>query len=171
MIEYRYMSRLIIPLLRVAIIGAAICGLFGAIVVIPGTAAAEVERFPPYEPLAVPYATAAILAVACILVSLVAVWALLSLIRRDALFTDRAFPWVNLIIGCFAFATLLSAGVTVHLFFAEIPSPTDGMELLGALFTTVACTGLGGSFVLILLILRQLLRKAVRLRNEMAEVI
>jgi hypothetical protein len=170
-IETRYMSRLIIVLLRFSIAGAILFGLFGAAVVIPTTAADEVDGFPPYEPLQVPYTTAAVLALLSVLGALMATWALLSMVDRDAIFTPRAFVWVNVIIGCIAFATLISAAVSVHLLVAEIPTPDDGMELLSALLATGACTALGGVFVLLMLVMRQLLHKAVELNSEMAAVV
>src|SRR4051794_28741477 len=121
------MPRIVITLLRLSLAGAVLVGLFGAAVVIPTTAADEVDRFPPYAPYAVPYASAAVLALLCVLGALLAVSALLSMIERDAIFTPRAFRWVDVIIGCFALATLIDAGVTVHLAVAEIPTPDDGM--------------------------------------------
>jgi hypothetical protein len=165
------MPRIAVVLLRLAIAAAIPVGLFGAAVVIPTTAADEVDGFPPYQPLQVPYTTAAVLALLSVLGALLATSALLSMVERDAIFTPRAFVWVNVIIGCIAFATLISAGVSVHLFVAEIPTPDDGMELLSALLATSACTGLGAAFVLLMLVMRQLLHKAVELHSEMAAVV
>jgi hypothetical protein len=165
------MPRIIVVPLRIAIVGAFLCGVFAAAVVIPTTAADDVEAFPPYEPYAVPYATAAILALVCVLGTLVAAWALLSLANRDAIFSHSALPWVNVIIGCLGAATLLAAGVCVSLMFSDIPSPDDGMEVIGAVMASGACAALGGTFVLLLLVMRQLLQKATVLRVEMAEVV
>src|SRR6185312_8101497 len=107
------MPSLVIALLRAAIAGALVLGLFGAAVVIPTTAADEVDRFPPYAPLQVPYTIAGVLAVLSVLGALVATWVLLSMAHQDAIFSPRAFPWVNAIIGCGAFATLISAAVSL----------------------------------------------------------
>ncbi|MEU1870931.1 hypothetical protein RKD37_008163 [Streptomyces ambofaciens] len=166
------MHRLIIAALRAGIAAAVLLGLFGQIVVIPTTASDEVDRFPPYEPFAVPYATVAILGVACVQVVLGAVWMLLDMVERDAVFTPRAFRWVDTVIGATAAATLLALGVACHLAVAEIPAaPDDDMQLLGALGAAIACVGVGAAFALLVVVMRGLLSKATALRSELAEVV
>lgn len=165
------MNRFLIFALRAGVAAAILAGLFGQVVIIPGTAADEVARFPPYAPFAVPYVTIAILGVACVQVALVATWMLLSMVSRDAIFSARAFRWVDTIIGASVVATLLAIGVAVHLLLFPIPSPADGMEVLGALMAAVACVGLGTSFAMLVLIMRSLLRKATDLQTEMATVV
>ncbi|MXM65378.1 DUF2975 domain-containing protein [Streptomyces sp. HUCO-GS316] len=165
------MHQVFITALRVGIVAAFLFGLFGQIVVIPTTAADEVDRFPPYAPFAAPYVTVAIVGVACIQVALVAVWMLLTMVRRDAIFTPRAFRWVDIIIGASVVATLLALGVTGHLALADIPSPGDGMDLISALFAAAATVGVGASFAMLVVVMRSLLRKATDLQTEMAEVV
>jgi hypothetical protein len=165
------MPRIAITSLRIAIVGAILFGLFGALVVIPTTAADQVEQFPPYEPLQLPYTIVAVLALLSVLVAMGAVLALLSMVDREAIFTARAFVWVDVIIRSIAFSTLLAAAAAVHLSFASIPTREDGMEVLSAIFWTGACAGLGGAFVLLMLVMRQLLRKAVELNSELAAVV
>ncbi|CAL9667975.1 DUF2975 domain-containing protein [Streptomyces sp. enrichment culture] len=165
------MHRLFIAALRAGIAAAILLGLFGQIVVIPTTAADEADRFPPYEPFALPYATVAILGVACVQVVLAAVWMLLDMVERDAVFSRRAFRWVDTVIGATVVATLLAFGVAVHLAVAEIPSPDDGMQVLGALGAAVACVGVGAAFAMLVVVLRGLLSKATALRSELAEVV
>ncbi|MBQ0963225.1 MULTISPECIES: DUF2975 domain-containing protein [Streptomyces] len=165
------MHRLLIAALRAGIAAAVLLGLFGQIVVIPTTASDEVDRFPPYEPFAVPYATVAILGVACVQVVLGAVWMLLDMVERDAVFSRRAFRWVDTVIGATVVATLLAFGVAVHLAVAEIPSPDDGMQVLGALGAAVACVGAGAAFAMLVVVMRGLLGKATALRSELAEVV
>ncbi|MGH3379941.1 MAG: DUF2975 domain-containing protein [Actinoallomurus sp.] len=157
--------------LQLGIIAVFLAGLFGQIVVLPTTASDEVAQFPPYEPYAVPYVTVAIIGVICVQIALVAMWMLLGLVRHDALFSPRAFRWVDLIIGCSAACTVLAAGVTVHLLVADIPSPSDGMELIGAFGAAALGTGAGVAFIMLMVIMRGLLRKATQLQTEMAEVV
>ncbi|MCG0285534.1 DUF2975 domain-containing protein [Streptomyces sp. PSAA01] len=165
------MHRLFIVALRAGIVAAILAGLFGQIVVIPTTAADEVDRFPPYAPFATPYVTVAIVGVACVQIALVAVWMLLAMVRRGAIFTPMAFRWVDAIIGSAVVATLLAVGVTGHLALTDIPSPDDGMEVIGALGGAVVAVGMGVSFAMIMVIMRSLLRKATDLQSEMAEVV
>ncbi|MCK8681011.1 DUF2975 domain-containing protein [Streptomyces lichenis] len=165
------MHRLFIAALRAGICVALSAGLFGQLVVLPATAADEVDRFPPYAPLAVPYTAVAILGVLCVQVALVATWALLTMVERDAIFTSRAFRWVDVIIGSALVATVLAAGAAAHLAVAEIPSPGDGMDVLGALFAATGCAGVGAAFTMLVVVMKGLLRKATELRTEMAGVV
>lgn len=165
------MHRLFIAALRVGIASAFLFGLFGQIVVIPSAAADEVDRFPPYEPFAAPYVMVAIAGVACVQVALVATWMLLNMVERDAIFTPRAFRWVDTIIGASVAATVLAIGATGHLALADIPSPDDGMDVISALAAAVASVGVGASFAMLIVIMRSLLHKATDLQTEIAEVV
>jgi hypothetical protein len=164
------MSRYFIAVLRLGIVAVLLAGLFGQAVVIPVTAADEVERFPPYEPYAVPYVIVAILGVACVQIVLVAMWMLLGMVDRKAIFSPRAFRWVDVVIGATVAATLLALGVAGHLMFGAVPEPDD-MAMLGALGGAVVCAGAGAAFAMLVVILRGLLRKAADLEAEMAEVV
>ncbi|MFD4260375.1 DUF2975 domain-containing protein [Streptomyces sp. NPDC058534] len=93
------MHRLFIAALQAGIAAAILLGLFGQLVVIPTTASDEVDRFPPYAPFAAPYVTVAVVGVVCVQVALAAVWMLLGMVERDAIFTRRAFRWVDTISG------------------------------------------------------------------------
>ncbi|GFE19119.1 hypothetical protein Sgleb_71660 [Streptomyces glebosus] len=165
------MHRFYIAALRVGLVAVILFGLFGQLVVIPTTAADEVDRFPPYAPFAAPYVTVVIVGIVCIQVSLVAVWMLLTMVQRDAIFTPRAFRWVDTIIGCSLVATLLAIGVTGHLTVTDIPSPSDGMEVIGALAAAIASVGVGAAFAMLIVIMRSLLHKATELQTEIAEVV
>jgi len=164
------MSKIVIALLRTALAGAILVGLFAVVVIIPGAARDEVALHPGYAPYETLYVTTAILAVLSILVATAAVWMLLSMVGHDTIFTPKAFRWVDVVIGSTGIATLLAAGVTVHLLVSDVPDG-DGMQTLGAMFTTAACTGLGGVFVLLTIIMRQLLKKATTLESELAQVV
>ncbi|MFF9788885.1 DUF2975 domain-containing protein [Streptomyces nigrescens] len=165
------MHRVFIAALRAGIVAVILFGLFGQIVVIPTTAADEVDHFPPYAPFAAPYVTVAIVGIACVQVALAAVWMLLTMVERDAIFTPRAFRSVDTIIGSSIVATLLAIGITGHLALTDIPSPDDGMEVLGALAAATASVGVGASFVMLIVIMRSLLHKATELQTEIAEVV
>ncbi|MFB8415187.1 DUF2975 domain-containing protein [Streptomyces albidoflavus] len=165
------MHPILTTLLRAAVVVVLAVGLFGQVVVIPTTAADEAELFPPYAPYAVPYAVLAVLGVACVQVTLVAVWRLLGMARHGALFAPRAFRWVDVVIVSSVAATVLAAGVAAHLLVAEIPSPDGGMGVESALAATVTAAGAGASFAMVTVIMRSLLRKATELQQEMAEVI
>ncbi|MDQ0401817.1 DUF2975 domain-containing protein [Streptomyces sp. NPDC000349] len=146
-------------------------GEVGQLVVIPTTASDEVDRFPPYAPFAAPYVAVAVVGVVCVQIALGAVWMLLGMVERDAIFTRRAFRWVDTVIGAAAVATLLAVGVAVHLAVAETPSPDDGMELIGALGAAVVGVGVAAAFAMLVVVMRGLLRKATQLQSEIAAVV
>ncbi|TDC74230.1 DUF2975 domain-containing protein [Streptomyces hainanensis] len=165
------MHKYFIALLRAGIVIAVLAGVFGQLVVIPAAAADEVDRFPPYAPFQAAYVTVAIVGVACVQIALVAVWMLLAMVDRDAIFTSGAFRWVDVIIGAAGVATLLAFGVAGHLSLAEIPEPDGSMEVLSALAGATACVGLGAAFLMLVVVMRTLLRKATDLQAEIAEVV
>ncbi|MET9605273.1 DUF2975 domain-containing protein [Streptomyces sp. NPDC006512] len=165
------MHRFFITVLRGGIAMAILFGLFGQLVVIPTTAADEVDRFAPYAPYALPYTVVAIAGVACVQVVLAAAWRLLTMVERDAIFSSAAFRWVDTIIGAVVAATLLALAVTCHLTVADIPSPDDGMELISALAAATATTGVGACLVMLIVIMRGLLRNATSMKSELAGVV
>ena len=121
--------------------------------------------FPEVAYLVAPYSAAAILFIACGQVALFAVWRLLSQVDRGVIFTRGAVRWVNLIIGCAAVATLLSAGVTIHMLSFV---PGGGGPIIYYLgLCVVACV----AFVLLMVVMRGLLESAIADRTELDEVI
>jgi hypothetical protein len=164
--------RFLVILLQLGIVVVFAVGLFGQIVVVPTTGADAVEQFPPYAPYAAPYETVAIAGIACVQVALIAMWMLLALVRRNAIFSTRATLWVDVVIGCVVGATLLAAGVAVHLFLGSVPSPDDECASLFGLFGDAVLGAAGGvALVMFLVVMRSLLRQATRLQTEMAEVV
>jgi hypothetical protein len=93
------------------------------------------------------------------------------MVQRDAIFTQRAFRWVDVIIGASVVATVLALGVAGHLAVAEIPSPDDGMDVESALVAATAGVAVGAAFAMLMVVMRSLLRKATSLQREMAEVV
>ncbi|MER5873435.1 DUF2975 domain-containing protein [Streptomyces sp. NPDC002044] len=165
------MHRFFMAALRGGIATAILFGLFGQLVILPTTAADEVDRFPPYAPYAVPYTAAAIVGVACVQIVLAAAWKLLGMVERDAIFSSAAFRWLDVIIGSTVAATVLALAVGCHLMLADVPSPDDGMELIGALAAATGTAGIGACLVMLFVIMRGLLSKAHTMKSELAEVV
>jgi hypothetical protein len=159
------MSIFFTVVLRAGIAGAILLGLFGQVLVIPNSGMEEFNRLVP--PFAYTYATVGILGIACVQVAMVAVWMLLGMIERNAIFTLKAFRWIDIIIGASIAASLLAAGVAVHLLFTDILE----MQLLGMWLASVTAAGVGACFAMLMVVMRGLLRKATDLEAEMAEVV
>jgi len=158
------MTRLVIGLLRVALV-VLLFGTVLAQVLVPVVASEEARIFPEVDYLAVPYSVALILVIACVQVALLVVWRLLSLVDGGVIFTRRALRWVDVIIACAVVATVLSAGVLIHLGYI-----VDAGGPLVALGLPATLAG-GLAFVLLMVVMRGLLESAIADRSELDEVI
>ncbi|TQJ29819.1 DUF2975 domain-containing protein [Microbacterium sp. SLBN-146] len=158
------MQRSTILVLKV-LIGALIALLVTCqIFVIPAVAAQSAWRYHEIAYLQVPGIIVGILFLICVQVVLVCVWRLLSLVRRDAIFSERAFPDVDVSLGAVGFATFLVA-VTLVTFMVT------GVE--NASITLLCVLGLvvGGGLSLLIVVLRGLLKKAWQLEQDLSEVV
>ena len=134
-------------------------------VLVPVLASEEAGIFPEVAYLAVPYAVALILVIACVQVALLVVWRLLSLVDGGVIFTRRALRWVDVITACAVVATVLSAGVLIHLLFVVgVGGPSVALALPASLAGGLA-------FVLLMVVMRGLLELAIADRTELDEVI
>lgn len=158
------MNRLASRLLRVALV-VLLLGSVLAQVLVPVYASEVGTRFPEVAYLVLPYSVAAILFIGCGQVALLAVWRLLSLVDGGVIFTLGALRWVDLITACAAVATVLSAGVLIHMLGFV---PGGGGPMIYYLAASVA----GGlAFVLLMIVMRGLLESAIADRTELDEVI
>ncbi len=134
-------------------------------VLVPVAASQFGTTVPEVAYLVVPYSVAAILFIACVQVALLVVWRLLSLVDSGVIFTRRALRWVDVIIACAVVATVLSAGVLIHML-SFVPGgggPT--------IYFMLACIAGGLAFVLLMIVMRGLLESAIADRAELDEVI
>lgn len=159
------MNRASIIALRVFIVLLVPVTLLGQVVVIPSFARSTAQIFPEVDYLALPYSIAAIAAVGCVQVAFLAVWMLLAMVSRRAIFTERAVRWVDVIIAAALIATMVSLGIGLHLAFVV---QAGGPAIVGAFGAAL----IGGvAFVPLMIVMRGLLRTATTLENELAEVV
>jgi hypothetical protein len=158
------MTQLAILLLRAALVVLGLGVLFGQIIVIPaiGRDLGEISAR-----ATTPSTVLGIAVAVCFQVVLVAIWLLLSMVRRGAIFSRRAFRWVDVIIAAGVVATALLLGFAA-LVYLEIEPPLDAPGLV--LIALGAVVG-GGAFVLLMVVMRGLLRSATSLQSELAEVV
>ena len=158
------MSKLVIRLLRIALVVLLLGSVLGQVLV-PVFASEAARAFPEVGYLVVPYSVAGILVIACGQVALLVVWRLLSMISGGVIFTRRALRWVDVIIACAVVATVLSVGVLVHMlgFVPGGGGPT--------IYFMAACVAGGLAFVLLLVVMRGPLASAIADRTELDEVI
>jgi hypothetical protein len=154
-------SRLVILALRALLVLIAL-GAVGLQVVLAVVIATQVTA-PDVGVLAATYSALGIAAVACVEVALVALWVLLSMVRRGAIFDERAFRWVDVISVAGLVAALLVAALCAHA--GEIDD-APGLVLIGG------GIGLSGvAFALLMVVMRGLLRTATVFRRELDEVV
>jgi len=121
--------------------------------------------FPEVAHLVVPYSVAAILFIGCGQVALLVVLRLLLLVDGGVIFTRRAVRWVDVILACAAVATVLSAGVLIHML-GFVPGGGGPM-----IYYLAACVAGGLAFVLLMVVMRGLLESAIANRTELDETI
>lgn len=104
-------------------------------------------------------------------VAVVCVWGLLTMVRKETVFTPGAFRLVDLVIGAFAAASLLTFGLGIALAPGEAVAP-GVVLLIGAIAVMLT------AIALIVLVLKALLEQAVArdgearaLRTELDDVI
>lgn len=116
--------------------------------------------------LPLPIAVLGIALAVCVEAALIAIWALLSMVRRYAIFTQRAFRWVNVIIGAGIVATLLVGGFGIPLIGIGVRDDAPGVFVIvgGAVVAGLA-------FVLLMIVMRGLLRNATAMQTELSEVV
>ncbi|MEU4252993.1 DUF2975 domain-containing protein [Amycolatopsis sp. NPDC026612] len=142
--------------------------LFGILVVfqtlsLPGGIAYHTQQNPHDADLRWPLTAIAVFLVLCVEVVVVATWKLLTLVKKDRIFTSASLKWVDAIVWAVAAAWLVLAGMLV---FVGFNADDPGMPMLLFLVTT-GVTVIG----LLMVVLRALLRQATALRSDLEAVI
>jgi CHASE1-domain containing sensor protein len=96
-------------------------------------------------------------------VVIVSTWKLLTLVRKDRIFSDDSMVWVNVILGAIVAGWTVLVGVFLYVGFN---ASDPGVPLLLFLMV-VGVTVLG----LLMVVMRALLRQATTLRTDMQAVI
>jgi hypothetical protein len=147
---------------------AALACLFALLVLLqvmslPGQFAHMARENPDAAYLRWPLTAVSIFWVVCIQVVVVSTWKLLTLVRRDRIFTDASFVWVDAIVRSIA-----AAGAVLAVVFLVVGFRADdpGLPLLLFLFCMII-----GVAALLMVVMRALLRQATALRTDMDAVI
>ncbi|MEU7478953.1 DUF2975 domain-containing protein [Lentzea sp. NPDC042327] len=142
--------------------------LFGILVVfetmsLPGQFRHMAETSPNDAHLRWPATIITVFWVVCVQVVVVATWKLLTLVRKDLIFTEAALKWVDVMIWAITAGWVVLVSVFLWVGFnADDP----GLPMLLFLLTTgVTVVGL------VMVVMRALLRRATTLRTDMEAVI
>ena len=150
--------------LRSLIIVLMLLLLLAQFVAVPYVAAGFAARYEQFAPLQLPGVVAAILLIVCVQATFVCVWQLLSLVRRDAIFSRAAFRWVDGILVALIVATVITAAAFVLLLAAGATTPSISLLVLFGIV-------IGCGLCLLVVVLRGLLEKALRLEEDLADVV
>ena len=142
--------------------------LFGVLLVfqtlsLPGGIAYHTQQNPHDAPLRWPLTAIAVFLVLCVQVILVATWKLLTLVKKDRIFTTASLKWVDAIVWTIGAAWVVFAGMLI---FVGFNADDPGMPMV-LFLVTVGITVVG----LLMVVMRALLRQATALRSDMEAVI
>ncbi|VVJ16134.1 Transmembrane transport protein [Amycolatopsis camponoti] len=142
--------------------------LFAVLVVfqtlsLPGGIAYHTQQNPHDAPLRWPLTAIAVFLVLCVQVVVVATWQLLTLVKKDRIFTPASLKWVDAIVWAIGAAWLVFVGMLI---FVGFNADDPGMPML-LFLVTVGITVLG----LLMVVMRALLRQATTLRTDLEAVI
>lgn len=152
----------------VALLRVCLVVLFGILVVfqvmsLPGQFAHMARESPDQAYLRWPLTAVAVFLVLCVQVVVVATWRLLTMVKKDRIFTEASLRWVDAIVWAVGAAWLVLLGIFLWVGFnADDPGVP---LLLFLLLVGVAVIGL------LIMVMRALLRQATTLRTDMDSVI
>jgi hypothetical protein len=157
------MAHRVIALLKVLLVL-----LFGVLVVfqtlsMPGQFAHMARENPDLAYLRWPATAVTVFWLLCVEAVIVCVWQLLTLVRRDRIFSAASMRWVDAIVWAIGAGWLVLGGVDVYVAF-QADDPALPLILL---LMSVGVTVVG----LLVVVLRVLLRQATTLRTDMEAVI
>jgi hypothetical protein len=160
---------LVVALLRILLVLAFVFLLVMQIMSVPGDILHDLSRAPDAASVIVPTLVVAELVMLSFQVVIVCTWRLLTMVKKDRIFSDASLRWVDGIVWSFASAWVLLAGLAAYIvaiiyFTPEIRDPGIPIVLFGIVL-------MGAVLVLLMVVLRALLRQATTLRSDMEAVI
>jgi hypothetical protein len=158
-----HITRLAVLALRIVLVVAFLLLVLFQVMSLPGQFAHMAAENPEQAYLQWPLTIFAILEVACVQVVILSTWKLLTMVRKDNIFSRGALVWVDAIVWAIAAAwAMLAVFSTIVVLNADDP----GVPLL--LFLILVA---GAAVGLVVVVLRALLRQASDLRADMEAVI
>lgn len=158
------MHRITIVVLKTLIACLLALLVFCQIFVVPAVAAQSAVRYHEIAYFEIPGTLVGIGFLLCVQVVLVCVWRLLSLVREDSIFSESAFPDVDVSLGAVGFATFLVLIALIALSLTGFMTPSITLLLLLGVVV-------GAGLSLLIVVLRGLLRKASQLEHDLSEVV
>lgn len=158
------MNRLTSVTLRALLALTVLILLIGQVFALPATAGGWADRFPELAWLRVPGILIGVAFIVCVQVVLVCLWRMLGFIRDDEPFSERSLGYITVILVAIIVADLLIVAALVLLAVAQAANPS--VMLLGCFGVVV-----GAALALVVVVLRELLRRALELQHDLSEVV
>ena len=156
-------TNLAVTALRILLVMAFALLLVFQTLSLPGQFAHMAQENPADAPLQWPLTVFAVVEVACVQVVIVSTWKLLTMVKRDRIFSKAALAWVDAIVWAVLTAWVLLAGVFL---FIVLNADDPGVPMMLMLMLV------GGAVIgLLMVVMRALLRQATALRTDMEAVI
>lgn len=156
------LNRVVLPL-RVLLILAFGAVVLAQVMIVPGSLSDMAQESPEKAYLRWPLTALWEFWLVCVQVVIVSTWKLLTMVRRDRIFSDRSFVWVDAIVWSIAAAWVVLLGVSIPLGLRADDPPVPLM--LSFLLIGGAVLGL------LMVVMRALLRQATELRTDMDAVL
>ncbi len=160
--------RVVLPL-RILLALAFVFLLVMQVMSVPGDILHDLGRTPEAAHVLIPMLVVAELVMLCFQVVIVCTWQLLTMVKKDRIFSEASLRWVDGIVWSFIAAWALFGGLAAYIvaviyFTPEIRDPGIPIVLFGIVL-------MGAVLVLLMVVLRALLRQATALRSDMEAVI
>lgn len=164
------LPRGIVPIIRLALVLSFAGFTAIQLVVVPAVTIHDLDSFD-WSAKEIAFVTPLVVIfmglMACLQWIIVCTWRLLGLVTRDEIFRAEANTrWVNGLVRAMYVAWFLLAGLAPYCFLIAFGDDAPGALLMGFLLGLLATAALG-----LMLVLRELLRRATGLRADLDEVI
>lgn len=158
-------SNVAVGALRVVIVLALFGLLFGQVVVIPTTALDLRRELPEATAQSWVFLVTGILALLAGQVAVVAVWKLLTMVRRHSVFSDTAFKHVDLFIWAAGIAAVFALGIVPAVAAVAEADDAPGLTIIG-----LTPSGMASALTLLMVVMRGLLARSVELDRTAANL-
>lgn len=158
------MNRASIAVLRALLSAMILLLLVAQVFALPATAASWAAAYPELAWIRVPALVVATAFILCVQVVLVCLWRMLGFAGDDGPFSARSLGYITVIIVSIAVADALIAAALVLLAAGNAANPS--IVLLGCFGIVV-----GAGLALLVGVLRELLRQALQLQQDLSEVV
>lgn len=158
------MNRASVIALRILLSAMILLLVIAQTIALPATASAWATAYPELATLRVPALVIAIAFILCVQVVLACLWRMLGFAGDDGPFSERSLSYITVIIVMIAIADALIAAALLLLATANAANPS--ILLLGCFGIVV-----GAGLALLVGVLRELLRQALQLQQDLSEVV